>query len=42
MPLLLQDVEKFAKEDPYMAAGLVPEFTVSEWAVVVGSLETGV
>jgi len=31
-------LEAFVKEDPYVANGLVPEYTIREWNVVVGSV----
>ena len=34
----LPDVEKFAKEDPYVTSGLVTKYTIREWAVAVGSV----
>ena len=31
------EVEEFARKDPYVVAGLVEEWRVLEWAVVIGS-----
>lgn len=31
-------LEAFVKEDPYVTNGLVPEYTIREWNVVVGSV----
>lgn len=33
------EVEEFARSDPYVVNGLVPEWTVSEYVAVVGSLK---
>eukprot|EP01039_Chlorochromonas_danica_P007565 gene7565-8365_t len=35
---LPEDVENFVKHDPYVQAGLVPRYTIKEWAVAVGSI----
>ena len=32
-----EGVEEFARRDPYVVNGLVEEWTVKEWTVVVGS-----
>ena len=32
----ISDVERFAKNDPYVTSGLVTSWRVREWAVVVG------
>ncbi len=33
-----QDVEKFAKSDPYATGGLVSNFTIRDWTVVLDGL----
>ena len=32
-------VEKFAKNDPYVVAGLVPSYDIQEWIVAVGEVK---
>ena len=32
-------VENFAKNDPYVVAGLVPSYDVQEWIVAVGEVK---
>ena len=32
------DVKRFVAEDPYVTAGLVPSYTIREWAVAVGGV----
>ena len=31
-------VDKFAKNDPYVLNGLVPRYTIKEWAIAVGKI----
>lgn len=33
-----EDVEKFVKADPYVQQGIVTEWKIREWTVVVGAL----
>lgn len=34
-----EEVEAFAEQDPYVTNGLVPEWTVSEYMAVTGTLK---
>jgi uncharacterized protein YciI len=33
-----QDVESFVQQDPYVKAGLVPQYSIKEWAVTLGGI----
>ncbi len=34
-----EDIEKFVEADPYVQKGIVTEYKIREWNVVVGSLQ---
>lgn len=35
-----EDIEKFVQADPYVQQGIVTEWKIREWTVVVGALQT--